>query len=145
MCDSLDLFFVLVLLAQLGQHGQVFERRGIAGALDARGDVAEQPPHDLAAAGLGQGVGEADLVGPGQGADLLGDVGAQLLAERSLGCWPDSRVTKAAIAWPFRSSGLPTTAASATSGWLTRALSTSIVESRWPATLSTSSTRPMIQ
>ena len=49
------------------------------------GDVAEQPPHDLAAAGLGQGVGEADLVGPGEGADLLGDVGAQLLPQRLAG------------------------------------------------------------
>ena len=48
-------------------------------------------------------------------------------------------------AWPLSSSGRPTTAASATAGWLTSALSTSIVPSRWPATLSTSSTRPMIQ
>ena len=31
-----------------------------------------------------------------------------------VGWWPCSRVTKAEIAWPFNSSGRPTTAASAT-------------------------------
>ena len=40
---------------------------------------------------------------------------------------------------------VPTTAASVTLGWLTSALSTSIVERRWPLTLMTSSTRPRIQ
>src|SRR5438874_62239 len=40
----------------------------------------------------------------------------------SLGFWLDSSVTKAAIAWPFSSSGRPTPAASATAGWLTSAL-----------------------
>ena len=58
---------------------------------------------------------------------------------------PACTVTKATRAWPFRSSGRPTTAASATLGWETSALSTSIVPSRWPATFMTSSTRPMIQ
>jgi hypothetical protein len=38
--------------------------------------------------------------------------------------------------------GRPTAAASATLGWLTRALSTSIVLRRWPETLITSSMRP---
>jgi hypothetical protein len=38
------------------------------------GDVLEQAPHDLAAARLGQRVGEADRVGPGELADLLGHV-----------------------------------------------------------------------
>ena len=41
--------------------------------------------------------------------------------------------------------GMPTTAASATLGWATRALSISAVPMRWPETLSTSSTRPVIQ
>ncbi len=58
---------------------------------------------------------------------------------------PRSKVMNAAIASPLISSGLPTTAASATAGWLTSALSTSIVPRRWPETFSTSSTRPMIQ
>jgi hypothetical protein len=58
---------------------------------------------------------------------------------------PSFSVTKAAMAWPFSSWVFPTTAASATAGWSTRALSTSIVPIRWPATFSTSSTRPRIQ
>ncbi|VXC59915.1 hypothetical protein ARTHRO9V_60001 [Arthrobacter sp. 9V] len=39
----------------------------------------------------------------------------------------------------------PTTAASATDGWLTRADSISVVERRWPETFMTSSTRPRSQ
>jgi hypothetical protein len=58
---------------------------------------------------------------------------------------PPSSVTKAAIAWPVSSSVWPITAASATLGWETSADSTSIVESRCPETLITSSMRPTIQ
>ena len=36
------------------------------------------------------------------------------------------------IAWPVVASLAPTTAASATVGWTTRADSTSVVEIRWP-------------
>ena len=54
-------------------------------------------------------------------------------------------VTKAAIAWPVVSSARPTTAASATFGWSTSALSISIVERRWPDTFITSSMRPSSQ
>ena len=63
----------------------------------------------------------------------------------SEGLYAPSRVTKATMAWPFNSSGRPTTAASATLSCDTRALSTSMVPRRWPPTLMTSSTRPMIQ
>ena len=70
---------LLLVLAQLGQHRVVFERRRVADRLLARGDVAQQAAHDLAAARLRQRVGEADVVGPREGADLLGDVLAQLL------------------------------------------------------------------
>ena len=56
-----------------------------------------------------------------------------------------SRVTKAQIACPVCSSLWPITAASATFGWETIADSTSAVESRWPETLITSSTRPSTQ
>src|SRR5262249_28053935 len=62
-----------------------------------------------------------------------------------LGVDPDPTVTNAAIACPSPSSGLATTAASATFGWPTSADSTSIVLSRWPETLITSSTRPNTQ
>jgi hypothetical protein len=54
-------------------------------------------------------------------------------------------VTKATIAVPVRSSGRPTTAASATFSCETSALSTSMLPIRWPATFITSSMRPMIQ
>ena len=47
--------------------------------------------------------------------------------------------------WPFTSWGKPTTAASATERWFTSADSTSAVPMRWPETLITSSTRPVIQ
>ena len=49
------------------------------------------------------------------------------------------------MAWPFISSGRPTTAASATLGWATSADSISAEPRRWPLTLMTSSTRPMSQ
>ena len=55
------------------------------------------------------------------------------------------RVQKAAMAWPVRSSARPTTAASATAGWSTRADSTSSVEIRCPEMFITSSTRPRSQ
>ncbi len=58
---------------------------------------------------------------------------------------PARRVTKAAMASPVISSLRPTTAASATAGWSTRADSTSVVEIRWPLTFITSSTRPSSQ
>ena len=52
--------------------------------------------------------------------------------------------TNAHTASPVRSSGRPTTAASATIGLATSADSISIVPRRWPDTFSTSSMRPMI-
>ena len=51
-------------------------------------------------------------------------------------------VTKATMACPVVASFAPTTAASATEGWLTSACSTSVVEMRWPEMFMTSSTRP---
>ena len=47
--------------------------------------------------------------------------------------------------WPVVASAAPTTAASATVGWLTSADSTSVVEMRCPDTFITSSTRPSSQ
>ena len=58
---------------------------------------------------------------------------------------PSLIVTKAAMACPLISWGRPMTAASATSGWSTSADSTSMVETRWPETFITSSTRPRSQ
>src|SRR5258706_3363061 len=76
---------LLVLLAELGQDGVVLQGRRVAERLLAGGDVAEKPPHDLAAAGLREGIGEADVVGAGERADLLGDVLLQGLLERLAG------------------------------------------------------------
>src|SRR5438093_492010 len=76
------LFF---FLAQLGQHRVVLERRRVPHRLLPRRDVAQQTAHDLPAARLGQGLGEADVVGPGQGAELLPDVALQLGAQRLVG------------------------------------------------------------
>ena len=67
------------------------------------------------------------------------------LRSSSVGSKPPAKVTNTATASPLMSCGRPTAAASATAGWLTRALSISIVLSRWPETFSTSSMRPMIQ
>ena len=58
---------------------------------------------------------------------------------------PPFSVTYATIACPVCASARPITAASATSVWSTSALSTSIVEIRWPDTFITSSTRPSSQ
>ena len=123
--------------AGVGQRGGVAE-------VAALGDVAQQAAHDLAAAGLGQVVGEDDGLGPGDGArSCCATCCRQLLAvlRRRLVARPCS-VTKATIAWPVVSSLAPTTAASATAGWSTSADSTSVVEMRWPDTFITSSTRP---
>ena len=54
-------------------------------------------------------------------------------------------MTNATTAWPVVSSVAPTTAASATDGCDTRADSISAVDSRWPDTFMTSSTRPSSQ
>ena len=68
----------LLFLPQLRQHGKIFQRRRVLGGLLAAGDVAEESAHDLAGARLGKAVGEADVVGPGQSADLANHVFFQL-------------------------------------------------------------------
>ena len=76
----------LVLVGpEFGDHAEVFERGGVLDFFGARRDVAQQAPHDLAAAGFGQSVREADDVGPGQRADLFGDVGPEFLLEGIIG------------------------------------------------------------
>ena len=70
---------------------------------------------------------------------------AQFGGERVVGLIAARGVTKATMACPVIGSAAPITAASATAGWLTSALSISIVPMRWPETLSTSSTRPNSQ
>jgi serralysin len=58
------------------------------------GDLPQDPPHDLAGAGLGQAGGELDGVGGGDGADFVADLGDEGLAEPSSeGVTPAFRVT----------------------------------------------------
>ena len=135
----------LLFVPQLRQHAVIFQRRRVADGGFAAGDVAQQPPHDLAAARLGQRSGEADVVGLGQRADFLANVLLRSSLRSFSSGLPLLSVTNTATASPLISSGRPTAAASATCGWLTRALSISIVLRRCPATFSTSSMRPMIQ
>ena len=72
------------------------------------------------------------VLGRAIGPIFVGHVGAELLARLVVGRSPASarRVTKATIACPVVGSVAPTTAASATAGWSTRADSTSVVEIR---------------
>src|SRR5688572_19863366 len=58
-------------LAQLLQYRRVLQGRDVLLDLLALGDGAQQPAHDLAGAGLGQVVAEADVLGLGDRPDLL--------------------------------------------------------------------------
>jgi hypothetical protein len=57
--------------AEFGDYGEVFEGGGVAFDFAVGGEFAEQAAHDFAAAGFGQSFSEADVVGTGEGADLL--------------------------------------------------------------------------
>src|SRR5258708_3620282 len=65
---------IVVVRAKLREHAEVLEGGRVSLGVTPRSDVLQQPPHDLAAAGLRERVGEADRVGPGELADLLVDV-----------------------------------------------------------------------
>lgn len=56
---------------------------------------------------------------------------------------PSLRTMSASGTWPLMGSAVPITAHSATSGWAATSPSMLPVDRRWPATLMTSSTRPM--
>src|SRR5688500_15078535 len=63
--------------ARVGERRRVAERPIIV-----LGDLAQDAPHDLARAGLGQAGGEMEMVGRRDRPDLLPDVEAKLLLER---------------------------------------------------------------
>jgi len=71
-----------VVPAQLIEDGRVFQGGDVLCDLFAARHRLQQTAHDLARAGLGKIVGEADIVGLGDGADLRGDPVAQLLHQR---------------------------------------------------------------
>jgi hypothetical protein len=58
------------------EHAGVYQCRGVA-QLATLGDIAQQPPHDLAAASFGQSRYHVDLPGLGDRRELSGDLGAR--------------------------------------------------------------------
>src|SRR5688500_2783407 len=66
-----------VRLSQLIEDGRVLQCRGVLSNGFPRGDRTQRTPHDLAAAGLGQVVREADVLRLGDGSDFLADPVAQ--------------------------------------------------------------------
>uniref|UniRef100_A0A0N4Z5G8 PE-PGRS family protein n=1 Tax=Parastrongyloides trichosuri TaxID=131310 RepID=A0A0N4Z5G8_PARTI len=70
------------VLHQIIHDRRIGQRRGVAqGAQIVLGDLPQDPPHDLARAGLGQTRRPLNHVGRGDGADLLADLGDQDLAQ----------------------------------------------------------------
>src|SRR5579864_459176 len=63
---------------QLGDYTQILQRGDVALDFAAGSQFAQQAAHDFAAARFGQHVAEADVVGLGQSANLLGHPLAQL-------------------------------------------------------------------
>ena len=105
--------FFLILFFQFRHHRRIGQCRRVA-QRPAIGDIAQQPAHDFAAAGFRQLCREKNFVGPGDRADLLGDMALSSSVSASLASIPAFSDTNAQIAWPLISCALPTTAASAT-------------------------------
>ena len=80
-------------------------------------------------------------IGPIDVDDVVAQLGEQFVASLELATQRHERCN----GLPGNGSARPTTAASATASWLTRADSTSVVEMLWPAISMTSSTRPSSQ
>src|SRR5260370_4225286 len=78
---SIYQWYLLFALAQPGDHGEVFERRGVALHVAGSGEFAQETPHDLAASRLRQRLSKRQVIGPGKRANLLGDPLAQLLPQ----------------------------------------------------------------
>src|SRR5262249_15291376 len=78
LASDVMLFLLLVLGLELRHDRRVRQGRSIAERATL-GDVPEQATHDLAAARLRQLGGEDDVVRARERADLLGDVGLELV------------------------------------------------------------------
>src|SRR6478672_4928020 len=128
--DARDGWFVL-------QRGGVTERCAFE-------QLGQQPAHDLAAAGF-RHIGNDDDV-PRLAIGPISFATCAFSTPWMSGVAAESfSTTNATIAWPVFGSATGQTPASTTSGWVTSADSTSMVESRCPETLRVSSTRPRIQ
>ena len=134
-------------LADLLQRRRVLDRRQVAGVAPFA-DRLDRAAQQLARARLRQRADEVDARRPRHRAELavdrLHDVALERAAARSRRRARSRRAatTKAIATWPFSASATPTTATSATFGWLEMLSSISRVPRRWPATLMTSSVRP---
>ena len=92
---------LLFVARQFGQHRKIFQRGRVALHFAAGGELAQQPPHDLAAARLRQRIGEPDVVRLRDRPDLLAPpiAAARSSTRRSASC-PLFSVTNAAMADP---------------------------------------------
>src|SRR5580698_6639501 len=69
------LIFLLFLLLKAGYYGEVLQCRSITDSRVPGCKVTKQTPHDLAASGLRQRIGESDFIGFGETSDAFADVG----------------------------------------------------------------------
>ena len=137
-------------VAQRLQRGRILDRRQVA-RVAALADRLDRAPQQLARARLRQRADEVHARRPRHRAELLVD----RLHDVAFELQPRGRRrrarrrrfgdTNAIATCPFSASATPTTATSATFGWLEMLSSISRVPRRWPATLMTSSVRPRMK
>ena len=118
------------LLLDLIENRRI-QQRGHIAELSLLRHVLQKPAHDLAGAGLRKVVGEDDGMWPGDLSDDTRHVISQLFGEVVVALDPGLGCHEGGDRLAFAVGRLrPTTAASATDLWSTRALSTSYVERR---------------
>ena len=111
----------------------------------AVGDLAHRLAQDLARPGLRQRRDDRDVLERRDRPDLVAHLARPARRASSSGSssTPALSTTKPRGTWPFSASATPITAHSATAGCAASTASIEPVDSRWPATLMTSSVRPM--
>jgi hypothetical protein len=128
------------------RHDGALRKGGGISGVAAFCEVLEEAAHDFAGARLGQFGDHQDVLRLRDRADFLATWLRSSWTMASPGSTASPRrMTNATTACPVVWSAAPTTVASATAGWETRADSISVVESRCPEMFITSSTRPRSQ
>jgi len=140
--DSTSLFFVF---PQFRQRREIFQRAGIAQGLIARSYLPQQTAHNLAAAGFRQCVSEPQIVGTCERANFLHDVLLQLLAQRIVTFAATFEGDKCKHRLPLHLVGPPNHRGLCDHRMGDQGALDLHRPSRWPETLITSSTRPIIQ
>ncbi len=107
--------------------------------------MLEEPAHDFAGPGLGESLGETDIVGFGDGADFLGHMLAEFFAEPGVAGEPAFKGNEGDEGLAFQRIRPPDDGGFGDLRVADEGASTSAVPMRWPATLRTSSMRPTIQ